>query len=238
MKKNSLRPLFFLNLVGFVIGAAGQALRFLFPQDSEFLPYLQYFVWVVSTGLIIVPWIWRANSILKRLTETAGIAEELPGKLNELTIWRRNEHLDKIRITVSDFDDYLILLPLHLSVSFLKGMDVEFETHCCGSDKKALEELDGTDLVYVGGRTNLNDEIRLNPENKMYYCAPWTKFIRREFLGETRFPEDQAQPDWFYNNDLQAKEHTEKYTDLIVYQYNFPREGSITWKAMHSSSTT
>ena len=104
--------------------------------------------------------------------------------------------------------------------------------------EKALAELDGTDLVYVGGRTNLNDEIRLNPENKMYYCAPWTKFIRREFLGETRFPEDQAQPDWFYNNDLQAKEHTEKYTDLIVYQYNFPREGSITWKAMHSSSST
>lgn len=104
--------------------------------------------------------------------------------------------------------------------------------------EKALDELDGTDLVYVCGKTTDGNIIRVNPENKFYYCAPWLKFVRRAYLGEVRFPVDKAQPDFFYNNDLQEKEHTEKYTDLVVYDYNFPREGSITWKAMHSSSTT
>ena len=181
MKKNSLLPVLLLNLAGFIIGALGQALKFVpsIPQDA--LPFLQYSIWVLSTGLFIVPWIWRATSILKRLSETAGIAEELPGKLNELTIWRRNEHLEKIRVTVSDFDDYLILLPLHLSMSFLKGMDVEFETHCCGSDKKALEELASgnckfaiTDPYYLKDYPN-SDFVLLAPmitKSPMWWLTP------------------------------------------------------------------
>lgn len=102
--------------------------------------------------------------------------------------------------------------------------------------EKALDELDGTDLVYVNGQTNLGDIIKPTPETKMYFCAPWTKFIRRGFLGKHRFPEDQDQPDWFMNNEIQALPHTEKYTDLLVYKYNFPREGSITWNAMQKGT--
>ena len=140
-KKDRLTGILLLNLTGFLFSIAGQAIKYIPNLPEGLLPVLQYAVWVLSTGLFVVPWIFRAHSILVRLNETAGIAEGLPGKLNELTIWRRNEHNEIIKVTVSDFDDYLILLPLHLSVSFLKGMDVEFETHCCGSDKKALEEL-------------------------------------------------------------------------------------------------
>ena len=36
---------------------------------------------------------------------------------------------------------YLILLPLHLSKRYLKGMGVDIRTRCCGSDQKAIEEL-------------------------------------------------------------------------------------------------
>lgn len=68
-------------------------------------------------------------------------ATNITEKINEMAIWRKNEQEDKIKITVSDLDDYLILLPLHLSMRYLKGLDVKIETRSCGSDKKAIEKL-------------------------------------------------------------------------------------------------
>lgn len=129
------------NIIGFCLGLLGQSLKYIDNFPNDYLPTAQYSLWVISTAFLIVPWIIWLDRILDSLRVTAGISEQLPNKLNELTIWRRNEHQSRIKITVSDFDDYLILLPLHLSVFFLKGMDVEFETRCCGSDRKALEEL-------------------------------------------------------------------------------------------------
>ena len=98
---------------------------------------------------------------------------------------------------------------------------------------KAMDQLDGTDLVYVNGRINSGEIFRVTPDNNTYYCAPWFKFIRREWLGDIRFPEDKWQPDWYFNNDIQAKPHSGKYTNLTMYRYNYPREGSVTWKAVN-----
>ena len=95
---------------------------------------------------------------------------------------------------------------------------------------KALEWLRGADLVYVNGRINSGEVLRQSPEKKMLWCAPWFKFMRREFLGDHRYPEDKLQVDWYLNNDIQALPHSEKYTDLVAYHYNFPRDGSITWQ--------
>ena len=138
--KKSTKSTIILNIVGFIIGVFGFVLQF-FKLSEGCLFFAQLVLLTASMALLILPWLAALNKILKRLSITAGIAEGLPAKLNELSIWRRNEQPEKIRITVSDFDDYLILLPLHLSIPFLKGMDVEFETSCCGSDMKALEKL-------------------------------------------------------------------------------------------------
>lgn len=94
--------------------------------------------------------------------------------------------------------------------------------------EKAIELLDGTDLVYFNLQINDGTIFRLNEETKMNYCGS-TKFIRREFLGNTRNPEEKrAREDWYFYQELLKKNPTEKFTDLTIKRYNFPRQGSLT----------
>lgn len=96
---------------------------------------------------------------------------------------------------------------------------------------KCLDELDGTDIVYVSMRINSGAVWKVTPETKRNLCAGFTKFIRREYLGTKRHPTDIWCSDWHLNEQLQSEPHTEKFTDLIPYHYNFPREGSMIWMA-------
>ena len=95
---------------------------------------------------------------------------------------------------------------------------------------KAIEELDGTDLVYFNLELNDGFIWELNEKMKGEYCGS-TKFIRKDFLGSTRNPEMRAREDYYFYNELLKKNPTEKFTGLVVKHYNFPREGSLTWEA-------
>ena len=55
-----------------------------------------------------------------------------------------------------------------------------------------------------------------------------TKFMRREFMADTRCSEKRVAEDYDLYMALLAKEPTEKFTNIIVKHYNFPREGSLT----------
>lgn len=92
---------------------------------------------------------------------------------------------------------------------------------------KCIELLDGTDMVYYNLQVNSGEVWRLTPEtkNNLVGC---TKFIRRQFLGNTRYEESvKLGEDLQFYHDLQAKNPTEKFSDLTVYHYNYPREGSL-----------
>lgn len=92
--------------------------------------------------------------------------------------------------------------------------------------EKAMEELDGTDLVYYNLQINDGRVYRLSQNNKGYFCGS-TKFMRREFVGDTRCPELRVGEDWYFYQELMKKNPTEKFTDIIVTHYNFPRKGSL-----------
>lgn len=92
--------------------------------------------------------------------------------------------------------------------------------------EKALEELDGTDLVYFNLQVNDGTIYKLNEENKFYYCGS-TKFMRRAFVGTTRCPEIRVAEDKYFYDELIAKNPTEKFTDITLKHYNFPRKGSL-----------
>lgn len=98
---------------------------------------------------------------------------------------------------------------------------------------KALSELDGTDMVYVNLRINDGTIFALSRETHHGYCAGYTRFVRREFFGDRHTREDIWSEDWYMNEELLSEPHTEKYTNLIAYHYNFPREGSLYWEATH-----
>ena len=93
--------------------------------------------------------------------------------------------------------------------------------------EKVMAELDGTDIVYMDLRIDNGDIWTVREETKHLWCGGTLRFIRREFLGESRCPEVRAGEDWFLNEELQAKPHTDKFTNLVGYHYTFPREGSL-----------
>lgn len=99
--------------------------------------------------------------------------------------------------------------------------------------EEIMEDLDGTDLVYFNLITNDGTIFDLTPYSRDIYCGQ-TKFMRREFIGDTKYDETalvaEDVPFW---RELKEKNPTEKYTSLIVKHYNSPREGSLTWRRQH-----
>ena len=99
--------------------------------------------------------------------------------------------------------------------------------------EECMEDLDGTDLVYFNLITNDGTIFDLTPNSRDIYCGQ-TKFMRREFIGDTKYDETalvaEDVPFW---RELKEKNPTEKYTGLIVKHYNSPREGSLTWRRQH-----
>lgn len=102
--------------------------------------------------------------------------------------------------------------------------------------RKAMKELDGTDMVFINQRINDGFIFELCEENKHHYCAFWSKFVKRSLVGDTRCIDANVMDDYYFNEAIMAKPHTEKYTGIVAYHYNFPREGSILWKRDHNDS--
>lgn len=94
---------------------------------------------------------------------------------------------------------------------------------------KVLEELDDeADIVYMNLLDNRNEIFKLTKDTKQMLCSGICKFIKKDLIGETRCPETNAPgEDWPFNEEIQAKPHIDKFTDIIAYHYNFPREGSL-----------
>lgn len=92
---------------------------------------------------------------------------------------------------------------------------------------KVIDMLDGSDMVYVNLQKNDGDILRITPETKWNICGGPARFIRREFLGDTRCYPIRAAEDLYLNGMLLGKKPTELFTDITTYHYNFPREGSL-----------
>lgn len=93
--------------------------------------------------------------------------------------------------------------------------------------EKVIDELDGTDVVYMDLRIDSGDVWAVNEGTKHLWCGGTLRFIRREFLGDLRCPEIRAGEDWFLNEALLKKNPSEKFTGVVGYHYSFPRKGSL-----------
>lgn len=93
--------------------------------------------------------------------------------------------------------------------------------------KKVINQLDGTDIVYMDLKMNDGTILKFNETSKLKWGSGCARFIRRDFLADTRCPEIRYGEDWYLSNELNKKNPTEKYTHIIGYHYNSPREGSM-----------
>lgn len=98
--------------------------------------------------------------------------------------------------------------------------------------EKALEYLDGTDIVYVNARINDGTLLTSCDENHNH-CAGWFKFIRREYMKDIRRVQNAYGGDYEMHVELVSRPHTSKHTNLCAYHYNYPRRGSIIWDLTH-----
>ena len=110
-------------------------------------------------------------------------------------------------------------------IHFLDGDDYLYTDQY----RAAMEYLDGdVDCVYIDLQINSGMVFGLSEGTRTGFCAPTTKFVRREFADGIRFPEhERSAGDWFYNNELLARDPKCVYTSLVAYHYNHPRPGSI-----------
>lgn len=91
--------------------------------------------------------------------------------------------------------------------------------------------LDGkNDLVYFDLQINDGSVFHLDEKSKHEYVGA-VKFIRREFLGNTRIPDLKYREDVPFSQELYAKNPKEVFTGIVLKHYNFPHEGSLTWQA-------
>lgn len=91
-----------------------------------------------------------------------------------------------------------------------------------------MQQLDGTDLIYFNLQVNNGDVWPLTNENKNDLCGS-VKFMRKAFVGNTRNPiNKKAGEDYFFYKQLLNKNPSEKFTDITVKHYNYPRTNSLT----------
>ena len=94
-----------------------------------------------------------------------------------------------------------------------------------------MQYLDGkNDLVYFDLQINDGTIFHVDEKTKYNYVGA-VKFIKRDFLGETRVPNLKFREDHPFSNKLYSKNPKEVFTGIVLKHYNFPREGSLTWQA-------
>ena len=89
-------------------------------------------------------------------------------------------------------------------------------------------ELDGSDVVCFNLRTNNGTIFNLNENTKEGLCGQSMRLTRKEFIEGITFPENKkAASDWFFNQECLARNPKIKYTGVVAYHYNYPRNGSL-----------
>lgn len=90
-----------------------------------------------------------------------------------------------------------------------------------------MQQLDGTDLIYFNLELNNGSILKVTEETKKQWCGS-VKFMRKEFIGDTRNPEKKQGEDLVFYQELLKKKPTEKFTDVTIKHYNYPRLNSLT----------
>ena len=94
---------------------------------------------------------------------------------------------------------------------------------------KAVEMLDGSDIVYYDLLQNDGVVLHLSPDTKGIYPGA-VKFIKKTYIDKFEYPNVRKYEDVVFNGMLHSIEHSDRYTNLIVVNYNFPRYDSTSAK--------
>lgn len=148
--------------------------------------------------------------------------DENSDKINNYTVlrWRKNEGIAKTMNYAFDIAKGDYIVSLSSDDYYIKNFS-QFMPYLNGEN----------DLVYFDLQINNGDIWHLDNESKHKYVGA-VKFIRREFLGETRIPDLKYREDVPFSEQLYAKNPREVFTGIVLKHYNYPHKGSLTWQAL------
>ena len=99
--------------------------------------------------------------------------------------------------------------------------------------EKFIPHLNGiNDLVYFDLQVNDGSVWHVDEQSKKDFVGA-VKFIRRDFLGDTRVPNKKWHEDKPFSSELYGKNPKEVFTGIVLKHYNWPHEGSLSWQANH-----
>ena len=97
--------------------------------------------------------------------------------------------------------------------------------------EKVMDCLDGSDIVWHNLQNNSGAIYYLNESTDRMWCAFTTKCVKRSLFEGLEFKEEhRICEDYFMNEELFKKNPTKRYTNIVAYHYNWPREGSLCWQ--------
>lgn len=121
---------------------------------------------------------------------------------------------------------------MNTMLDYIKDMDIDYVIRLDSDDyflptiEKVDDLLTGEDMIFYDLEVNDGSLIKMSEQNKKIVCGA-TKFWRKDFIGDTRYPALYFAEDWYFNEELLKKDHTEKYLNLPLVHYNYPRKGSL-----------
>lgn len=193
---------------------------------------------------IIVP-VYNTENLILRCLDSITLTPEIEliiiddcstdNSLNIIKEWIKDKNNENIILIHNEIN-------LGVGLTVNKGYDImrgEYVMTLCDDDYLAnpidLKQLDGTDFIYYNMRINNGTIWELKPETRVRYCGA-TKFMRTGFIGKDRRSGKRYCGDLDFYIKLRDKKPTEKYTNQVLYHYNFPRKGSLIDKVIKGAT--
>lgn len=99
-------------------------------------------------------------------------------------------------------------------------------------------ELGFVDLVFYDMEDNKGNKYIVN-KFRVQNRVGCFKYIKSSFIDDLRFDESLSYgEDQLFHAKLMKKNPTFRCTGRLLYHYNYPREGSITWRHNHENKNT
>ena len=89
--------------------------------------------------------------------------------------------------------------------------------------EQLLYENHSEDLIFFINR--VNDGSLFDPSQTRGLCDHMCLY-KRSLIGETRYGSGKWRMGWDFHNEILSKPHTEYFSPLVCYHYNYPRENS------------
>lgn len=194
---------------------------------------------------IIMP-IYNAEETLKRALDSMPIAKDIQiillddgstDKSWEIALeWWRKQNAGNSSVIHRCDTNKGVAPTMNLGFNLARGeyiVSLSSDDYYLTDFEQIRPYLDGkNDLVYFDLEVNDGSIWHLDEKSKETFVGA-VKFIRREFLGDTRIPDLKWHEDVPFSQALYAKEPKEIFTGILLKHYNFPRVGSLSWQANH-----